>query len=140
VPFLYILGLAACVRASAAAPGQAECPAEIRTGQELKSDAKDWDVFIDTANERHPLSGVSYYDGPPRELAQLAPDRSDKRGDSWTFPAREKGRSIWQVCRYSDTSIQLSRKIPDRIKTCRVSFQKGVTVDGRPAPAAVVCH
>lgn len=72
---------------------------------------------------------VSFYDGDPSEMADLAPDdrsRAPKLDQVWRF-AREAGRSIVMVCRYHGTQETMRKDVPASVKECRLEG----TIDGK---------
>jgi hypothetical protein len=124
--WLVLLGWAA-LPAGAARAEDFTCPAELQTEQRAPKPPQGWTQFIE-ANTRHLLMNVGFYDGPPVERVGLKQESEDDTVPAvWTFDLRKDGRHIWQVCTYSDTSVMLSRPLPDSIKTCRATYeyQKG---------------
>jgi hypothetical protein len=117
-----IMGIGVMLCASAVGAADYNCPAKIETDQHGKKIPVGWQTFIDPANQAHTFQGVRFYDGEPKGMANLKPENGDaNQSPVWTFGARQSGRSIWEVCVYSDTSVMLSKKIPDTIKNCRVT-------------------
>jgi hypothetical protein len=65
---------------------------------------------------------VSFYDGDPAEMADLAPDDGPdpkKLHQRWQF-ARTPGRPIVMVCRYHGTQATVRKDVPASIKECRI--------------------
>lgn len=65
---------------------------------------------------------VSFFDGDPEELADLAPDElpnPDKLTQRWEF-TRTKGRPIVMICRYHGTQQTVRKEVPANIKECRL--------------------
>jgi hypothetical protein len=65
---------------------------------------------------------VSFFDGDPGELADLAPEElpnPDKLMQRWEF-VRSKGRPIVMVCRYHGTQQTVRKDVPANIKECRL--------------------
>jgi hypothetical protein len=132
-----LLVICACAAQAAESP----CPMKIETGQELAQIPKGWELFSDP-NGKHVLSAVSFYEGHPKEMADLAPDNegaADGTPRVWTFPqgkSGKKGAAIWQVCRYTNTRLTLTRKIEADTKSCRVKTSKDVT----PEVLSITCQ
>jgi hypothetical protein len=125
--WLAVLGWVALL-AGAARADDFSCPAEIQTEQSAPKPPQGWTAFVDKVNARHWLMDVGFYDGPPVEMVGLKQESEDDTlPATWTFEPRKEGRHIWQVCTYGDTSVMLSRPLPDGIKTCRATYeyQKG---------------
>ena len=113
------------------------CPDRLETHQTLKKQIIGWEPFFDP-NALQLLESVDFYDGPPKQMAQLVPDNSDSKNDpSWTFAPREgqKAADIWQVCRYTNTKVSLERRLPPGTKKCSITYSKTVT----PHVDAIVC-
>jgi hypothetical protein len=65
---------------------------------------------------------VSFFDGDPLELADLAPEElpnPDKLMQRWEF-VRTKGRPIVMICRYHGTQQTVRKEVPANIKECRL--------------------
>ncbi len=65
---------------------------------------------------------VSFFDGDPEELADLAPDElpnANKLTQRWEF-VRTKGRPIVMICRYHGTQQTVRKEVPANIKECRL--------------------
>jgi hypothetical protein len=65
---------------------------------------------------------VSFFDGDPEELADLAPDEGPdpkKLEQRWQFE-RAPGRAIVMICRYHGTQQTVRKDVPANIKECRL--------------------
>ncbi len=103
-------------------PVTPQCPNEIKTEQSALNMPVGWSSSIDSVNAREYLEGVSFYSGPPAQMADLVPDDENAKQPSlWTFAPGEK---IWMVCRYANTKVRLARELPKDTKQCRVSWGK----------------
>ncbi len=76
------------------------------------------------------LNSIQFSNGPPTEIAWLAPDNEDRGFEVWHF-APSAGKQIWLSCGYTDTKLILSAPLPAEIKSCRVTYDPGV--QGYPA-------
>jgi hypothetical protein len=116
--------------AAHAADWKLDCPAQLATAQSISGtlptswaalsrtpaavqDVKDGEPVTASA----PPVGVSVYDGPPNEMADLVPDDPNARVVRWTF-AKNRTRDIYVVCHYADTRIALAQKAPPGITSC----------------------
>lgn len=109
------------------------CPASVAVTQRAQGVPADWRTFADRVNTPTRLTRVAFYDGPPEQMASLMPDNPN--GDpQWNFAAPTKERRIWQVCIYSNTTVQLARALPPEITVCRV------TPEGPGVIYAVLCR
>lgn len=65
---------------------------------------------------------VSFFDGDPADLADLAPDEGPSANtlqQRWEF-IRSKGRPIVMICRYHATSQTVRKDVPLAIKECKL--------------------
>lgn len=123
------VGLAMALHSALAATIQ--CPHEIKTTQSLLKKVNGWGEFSDDWNIVHNVNRVTFYASHPNEHASLAPDNEDTKSNKalWTF-GKDK---IWLACGYSNTAIQLIQKLPDKTRSCTVTydsnFSKIITID-----------
>ncbi|MCC6197100.1 MAG: hypothetical protein IT518_21805, partial [Burkholderiales bacterium] len=101
--------------AAQAADWRLDCPAQLATAQSIAGSVPaGWAPLARTptivqdvkGSEPHagsaPAVGISIYDGPPNEMADLVPDDPNARVVRWTF-AKTRTRGIYVVCHYADT-------------------------------------
>jgi hypothetical protein len=86
---------------------------------------------------KNPLSGVSVYDGPPDEMADLISDKSSGEGDqiraSWEVGyIHDAGRSVYLVCKYGKHET-ITVKAENKVQTCIYRTHPGKT------PVEVFC-
>jgi len=65
---------------------------------------------------------VSFFDGDPADLVDLAPDDgpdAKKLEQRWEF-TRTPGRPIVMICRYHGTDMTVRRDVPLEIEECRL--------------------
>lgn len=98
-----------------------KCPEEIAVApdQKLNRTPKGWRKFVDRTNFKARLERVNFYSGAPETLAMLKPD------DDGAVQLSSEKHEGWVACVYTDTVVQLTRKIPKRFHVCRaVSVSK----------------
>ncbi len=113
---------------SYAGQGGVQCPASIHVEQRFTGRAGPWDVGSDTGAPQ--LSGVTFYDGPPAEMASLVNDTAAETEDTWTAVwqlSQDAGKGYWVACTYTHTNIGLSRRLPSGTSQCHVTYAKGVS-------------
>ena len=138
-----IRGLCACVAAllaSASALADIGCPKKIEVSQSLAAAQEGWT----DGREKLPteLAGISVFDGPPEQLADLVPDdgaeSGDSRSDVWNLPKNERG--YWLTCRYSSTTVTLTRPLPATVTRCEAVYEKQLSfIGGAPVVRSVAC-
>lgn len=100
-----------------------------------------WTASVDKMT--HQLSAVTFYDGPIEENASLVPDRDTStqktRSAFWQFDAKSK-RGYWLACRYSGTSLALSRALPKGLTQCKVTYNNGEQIEGMPVIENISCN
>lgn len=104
-----ILGSLAFAAGAAAAPFT--CPAQI-----------DSDDSAGGQPQTFKFRYVSFFDGAPEDLADLAPEDGpdpNKLEQRWEF-VRTKGRPIIMICRYHGTKQTVRAEVPADIKECRL--------------------
>lgn len=65
---------------------------------------------------------VSFFDGDPREMADLAPEEGPNPKvleQRWQF-SRSPGRPIVMVCRYHDTDRTIVSEVPPHVQECKL--------------------
>jgi hypothetical protein len=131
--------LLGALAASLAVAGDVGCPERISTTQTLAQTVPGWTNQMDATPNL--LAGVTFYDGPPKELASLVPDETHAKGKllaSWQlFP--NPGRQYWLACIYSGTRITLARPLPKELRACTVTYDPQQTVDGLPSIERIAC-
>lgn len=95
-----------------------DCPDMINTHQSLQKKVNGWREFLDDWNLVHRFNRVTFYANDPKQHASLAPDNTKNSKAIWTF-GKDK---IWLACGYSNTDIQLIRRLPDGVKKCTVTY------------------
>jgi hypothetical protein len=118
----------------------ADCPARIEVKQTLAERIAGWLVGYDDAP--HVLSGMTFFDGKPEEMASLVPDSQSASGGRnvavWTFGAT--GRPVWIGCHYAGTGIVLQRELPKNTHSCSVTYSTRETIAGLPVIEKVTCR
>jgi hypothetical protein len=77
-------------------------------------------------------SGLAVYDGPPEELAQLIYDNEKETDKTWTvsWDLPKNPRGYWITCEYANTTVTLTRKLPDTVTRCEVVHDRNVSFGG----------
>jgi hypothetical protein len=117
----------------------ADCPAKIEVKQTLAEKTPGWSVGSD--NTPHLLSGMTFFDGKPEEMASLVPDSQSASGGKsvavWAFGAT--GRPVSVACHYADTGIILQRELPKSTHSCSITYSTRETIAGLPVIEKVSC-
>jgi hypothetical protein len=130
-------------QAAGSTVGAFMCPEGIKTSQSLFESVSGWSEtqersgiskgLNNAAFSEHKLAQVDFSFGPPEGRMWLAPDRSIQgpkglRSSTWNF---QRSEEIWFSCRYSGTSVLLSRQIAPGLKSCSVNYSRnqGMTVE-----------
>jgi len=130
-----VLAIIAC--SAAAWPAELLCPAQLSVEQRAVDPPAGFQLFDPSPS--HQWDNASFSDGPPEQLAWLAPDTTQRRGKSftnvWTFGP--DGNGTWLSCGYTGTSLVLSRRLPDSTRRCEVHYDATMTP---PVATAVSCR
>jgi len=72
------------------------------------------------------LASVTFFDGPPSEKASLKYDSEDRQKRDWVafwdLPPNVRGH--WISCGYQNTTAVISRRLPDNIRSCAVTYER----------------
>jgi len=135
------LPLAALLLAVPAAAEKIACPAEIKTSAaQLATPIDGWTARADSVATQ--LSGVTFYEGAPKEGGSLAPDDEKHTKAKITATWRLAGMPssvYWLGCRYANTTLTLERQLPAGTKECTVNYDPTATVDGMPVIQDIAC-
>ncbi|MGD0620162.1 MAG: STY0301 family protein [Bryobacteraceae bacterium] len=134
VPVLFMV-TAACL----AAAQDIRCPERISTTQTLSQPVAGWTNEMNATPNL--LAGVTFYDGPPKDMASLVPDETHVKGKvlaSWDLTPNP-GRQYWLACGYSGTRLTLTRPLAKELRSCTVTYDPKVTVDGLPSIERFAC-
>lgn len=104
-----VLAVAAAV--STAGASELSCPATL-----------DGEDTAGGLPESHKFRYVSFFDGDPREMADLAPEEGPNPKlieQRWQF-TRAPGRPIVMVCRYHGTDRTTTQEVPAHVNECRL--------------------
>jgi len=124
-----ILALAATPTFGAEISGDAICPRTIAVTQTPGPAPTGFEAV--KSDQPVTLAALTIFDGPPKDLGSLEPDNGDS-GQSfsvWTLSVDRK-RGLWVSCIYSSTTIVLQHRLPDTIKSCRVTYDQNSHLDG----------
>jgi hypothetical protein len=131
----------ACVLAlPTVALADVSCPMKIDVDEKLTVPQPGWTEGLSGLPTE--LAGISVFDGPPEELADLVPDdgvdAADARSDIWNLPKNDRG--YWLTCRYSSTTVTLTRQLPATVTRCEAVYEKEIHfVGGDPVVRSVAC-
>lgn len=98
------------------------CPATITVDEPLQG--ADGELPGLKVKVEHKFRYVSFYEGDPRDQADLAPDEDGpnpgKLEQRWEL-TRAPGQPITMVCRYHGTDRTYTEVVPSRVKSCVLS-------------------
>lgn len=120
----FVVGLAAFAGEGAFAAEGFTCPASIEVN-ETPTAVEGWTA--DVGKTTHDFRHVSFFDGDPKNMVDLAPDEqvSGKNlKQTWEL-ATEAGITV--VCRYRDSAATFTAKLPAGLKSCTLTGE----VDGK---------
>lgn len=112
------------------------CPEQITTSESIKSVPVNWQSW--QPDSAHTWQAVTLYDGHPKEMASLAPDKTNKQKASWHF-ASTRERDVYIACGYHRSSIELIQVVPKNIKTCVVFYDANSYGEQGVMPKKINC-
>jgi hypothetical protein len=74
------------------------------------------------SGKQAPAQSLSIFEGPPSEMADLAPDNADTNSKLpyyWTFTGHEY--AIWVMCHYKGSRLTHQFALPKAFKKCRAA-------------------
>lgn len=100
------------------------CPAFIEAQRSVKVLPAGWAAII--KEEHIPLHHIEIFDGPVEEMASLIPDLEKDTYAAWKLGAYKRG--IWLGCFYDGAVIKLSKRLPDNLSECKVTYNPALRV------------
>src|SRR5687768_2547832 len=115
-------------KAAAEPLGESLCPATVSVEQRVAAAPDGWEASLSGAKSQ--LAMVTFFDGPPAERASLKYDSEEKRKGDWigTWNLAPSSRGYWIQCAYDSTTAVLSRRLPDGVTACKVTYERRVHV------------
>lgn len=72
------------------------------------------------------LSGVSVFDGPPEEGAELMPSNTGKKATKFIWPISQPAdRPVWLACNYADQLVRVVVQAEGSPKQCEATVTQG---------------
>jgi hypothetical protein len=98
-----------------------QCPYTLVVTETAKAQTN-WNVTQQTSAKT--LQGWTIYEGKLGDTtSSMAPEESEHQQSltqHWTFQA---DRNYWIQCRYTDSTLTLSRDIPHSVKRCQITYK-----------------
>jgi|SoiMethySBSTD1v2_1073268.scaffolds.fasta_scaffold1343896_1 hypothetical protein len=118
------LATAAQPKTTAEPVGPSLCPETISVEQKVSDLPQGWEAG--TSGAKTQIAMVTFFDGPPAERASLKYDNELKQRGNWvaTWILAPTGRGHWIQCAYENTTAVLSKRLPDAVKTCSVTYER----------------
>lgn len=117
---------------------EVHCPETISVKQSLAKPEQGWKES--TSDMPNRLAGVTFLDGPPEQKASLVNEGESlvkgKQIATWRFGSQSQ---IWLSCRYSGSTIVLSRALAKGTSVCRVTYNPRQTIAGLPSIEKIEC-
>lgn len=128
---LALIGFSAFLQAGTYTP---QCPKEINTLEHIQTSPKGWETLKEIENNY--LGNVSFYSGHPKAQASLKPLLINKKKAEWKFSTRD---TIYIVCHYNQTGIELTQQLPEKTKGCTVIFNQNIRGAFGFLPQKITC-
>jgi len=118
--------LLACVSTGSGAQlfARNTCPQKIEVEQRVGDVPAGWEAAQATGTMS--LASVTFFNGPPAERAALKFDSEDRQKRDriafWNMPPNARG--YWISCAYENTTAVVSRRLPENIKSCAVTYDR----------------
>lgn len=117
------------------------CPKSIAVTETAPSVPPGFHAYQDGNPPREPsaapatvaLDRIMFSDGPPTEMAWLAPE-STRKGSVEYDLTPSPGKDIWLSCGYQATSMIMSTRLPNSVKRCQVTIEESTQT-----PTGMIC-
>ena len=124
---LYLLiGLCYALPTSSCLAVEFQCPASVQVSESLANQVPPWEAVADQGRGGYNLDNVGFYNGHPKNKAAVVPDKTSRSKGlaktMWRFP-QKKSADFWISCSYANTSILLTRQLPDGLSHCDVTSE-----------------
>ncbi|MFO8871980.1 STY0301 family protein [Legionella pneumophila serogroup 1] len=129
---LALVGFSAFLQAKTYIP---QCPKEINTLERIQTSPDGWETLSGIKNNY--LGNVSFYSGHPKAQASLKPNRINKKKAEWKFSPHD---TIYIVCHYNQTGIELTQQLPQKTKGCTVIFNPNAKGPYGFLPQKITCN
>lgn len=117
------------------------CPDSLIVQENVTALPEGW--FAHGGEVTHWLMKVGFFDGNPKEKAELAPEKETKKRGRWRSVWRfdsETAKDVWISCSYGRTAMTLVKPLKKPYKRCEVVFDAAVTIDGQPSVVSIKCE
>ena len=125
--YALVVAVSACLPSAVLA--DVGCPMKVEVKQALAVPQSGWTAGLDKLPTE--AAGLSVFDGPPEEMADLVPDAkdtADTRTDIWDLAKSDRG--YWLVCHYANTTVTMVRQLPASVTRCEAVYDKQQTFSG----------
>jgi hypothetical protein len=117
------------------------CPIAIEVTQRLAAPQDGWTEGVDAVLPTE-LASLAVFDGRPEERAQLIHDDEQATSETstigWDLPPNPRG--YWITCQYANTTVTLTRALPQSATRCEVVFDLNVRFGpGSPVVLSMSC-
>lgn len=104
--------------------GESLCPDSISVEQRVTAVPEGWEAALSGAKSQ--LASVTFFDGPPDERVSLKYEREERQKREWVgiWTLAPKSRGHWIQCGYDNTTTVLSRRLPESVRTCKVTYER----------------
>ena len=120
--------------------GPSLCPETVKVEQRVVETPQGWGAGL--SDTKSAIAMVTFFDGPPTERASLKYDTELKQRGGWvaTWTLAPNTRGYWIQCAYDNTTAVLSRRLPESVKTCAVTYERNTkAASGLPLVKHVGC-
>lgn len=117
---LFLIVLLSFAPANSSSEAFQTCPDTIETKQKIRKRPVGWESYEEPFKNK--LEGVTFYYKHPSKIMSLKYDSEEEHKDGAVYLWNLGPAEYWLECGYSETSVQLARRLPANISQCRVSY------------------
>lgn len=137
---ILLLILSVCASPNLTHAEQLFCPEAINVQESVTDVPAEWTPVSDGG--RHPLKGIAFFDGNPAKMANLAPEKENKKKGRlysiWHFDPKT-ANNLWISCSYGRTAMTFTRPVSKQYSQCTITSDLTMTVDGVPSMISIEC-
>lgn len=110
------------------------CPTLTSVTEKVTSNSPEWELNFNTLQNR--VAQITIFDGPPSEKVALKHDgnrsKNGKKTLLWRFYLPHTAASThgyWISCAYTHTNATMSKRLPDSVKECAITYTINARVE-----------
>ena len=99
------------------------CPQELQIKESASTPDPSWEITSNLGAGGYPLDSVNLYLGHPRQLVNLAPDKTSQRKleRQYSWKLTPSSDAYWVACTYANSLSMLTNRLPENLGKCALT-------------------